>query len=99
MGDQRDGERQQEERGGGNERGRDALREELAGAVRAGVGEDGGEDADAERTAGVVGDVDQAACDAGVLGRDAGHAGSGQRAESQALAIPKTTVGSAMPVR
>ena len=61
--------------------------------------EDGDEDAEPERAAELMGDVDQSAGYAGVLGGDAGDAGGGQRAEARPWPAPKSTMGSAMPVR
>jgi hypothetical protein len=63
-----------------------------AGAVEPGAPADantvGREDAEAERAAEVVGDVDETAGRAGVGGGDARHAGSGQRAQGERLGEP-----------
>jgi hypothetical protein len=62
--------------------------EQAVGAEPAGVrgGEDRDEDAQAERPAELVRDVDQAGGGAGVLGSYAGDAGGGQRAQRGTLA-------------
>lgn len=54
--------------------------------VGAGHGEDRDEDAEAERAAGVMGHIDQAAGDAGVLARNAGHSAGGERGQAEPLA-------------
>ncbi len=86
MGDQRNEEREREERGRAGERGAHPVGEQhLTVGPRSGGGEDGDEDAEAERAADVMRDVDQAAGDTRVAGVDLGHAGGGERAQPESL--------------
>ena len=83
--DRRDDERRDRERRGERERGAVAVdqRGGVGGAARA-VGRDGRQDRDAERAADLLGRVDEARREAGVLGRDAGHRERHQRGDDEA---------------
>jgi hypothetical protein len=67
---------------------RDAVGEQVlcVQCARAGRGENGDQDAEAEGAAELMGDVDQPGRRANVLGVDAGYACGGGRAEGGALA-------------